>query len=62
MQPETILAPDTIETNSISPGADVLEHLEAATGEPISSLPRSLFQIVCLQDARQNPQPTTASL
>jgi hypothetical protein len=56
------LAPDTIETNSTSSGADVLEHLEAATGEPVPSLPRSLFQIVCLQDARQNPQPTTASL
>jgi hypothetical protein len=56
------LAPDTIETNSISLGADMLEQPQAATGEPMPSLPRSLFQIVCLQDARQNPQPTTGSL
>jgi hypothetical protein len=56
------MAPDFLETDWPVSGADLGEPAEAATGEPMPSLPRSLFQIVCLQDARQNPQPTTASL
>jgi hypothetical protein len=56
------MAPDSLETDCTASGADIGDPAEAATGEPMPSLPRNLFQIVCLRDARQNPQPITASL
>lgn len=55
------MAPDSLETDCPASGADLSDPAEAATGEPAPSRPRSLFQIVCLQGARQNTQPETGS-
>jgi hypothetical protein len=56
------MPPDSLETDCPLSGADLGDPAEIAAGEPMPSSPRSLFQIVCLRDAGQNPQPDAASL
>jgi hypothetical protein len=56
------MAPDSLETDCPVSGADLGDPAEAAAGQTLPSLPLSLFQIVCLQDARKNLQPTTATV
>jgi hypothetical protein len=53
------MAPDSLETDCPASGADIGDPSEAVTGEPMPSRPRSLFQIVCLQDTGQNPEAST---